>query len=722
MPQPSQPTGPFPGAAPPTGTASPAPPPSTSQDARVGSLIGQGKYRITGKLGQGGMGVVYEAEDVLLGRRVAVKLLPESVAGNSHALERFLREARAAARLNHPNVIAVFDVDQRDGDAYIVMELIRGGSAADLVAQRGPLPWPEATRIIADACRGLVAAHALGLIHRDIKPANILLHKGEVGRGKAESSAPPPMTVKLADFGLAKISEQTGTSLTDTGSVLGTPDYMSPEQCRSERLDDRSDIYSLGAAYFKLLTGQAPYVAETSLQILFAHCEKPVPDPCRLEPSISAACAAVVQRAMAKEPSARFQSAADMLAALETIPGAAPLAISLHAPAPEPPATVAVPVQPIRSSAQPAMPRRRRRLVPIGAGLLGIAALATAIWLVGRGPAHPSRSAALATNSTSLDFRREITERGYPLEVGGWVSSIAFTPDGRWLAVGLWDGAGGVRVWDLGTGQEIVHLWKEQRIWSVVFSADGKRLTAGLGHGLATWERGAAAGGPVGDLGGEVRALAYASPGQESLAVAINPHNGEPGRIQFRGPAPPALKPPVLSDLPAPIDCMAVSSDGQTLAVGCAKGFVRLWDLGTGKEWKNDLPHRAVSLAFSPRTNLRLQPEGSYVAIAAQDGLHFADLKETKEAVEVRDFYVLQGREVRCVRYSPDGMFWAAGLADGPVMLRNNVKGDLPAQFRTVGRHKGHVDHVAFSPDSKVLATGGKDKKVVLWNISRQRD
>ncbi len=270
-----------------------------------------GKYLLKSVLGQGGMGTVYLALDTRLRREVALKVLPREFSKDADAVKRFLREGQAAARLSHPNVVAIFDVDQQRGHTFLVMELVSGGSAHDLIKQ-GYLAWPEATRIIAEACRGLVAAHSAGLIHRDIKPANILLSKDG--------------TVKLSDFGLVKVAddETTRDPLTKTGAVLGTPDFMSPEQCQGEKLDERSDIYSLGATYFALLTRRPPFVEEKPLQTMFAHCSKPVPDPRSIIADLPAACADVVMKSLSKKRMDRFKSADEFLAALLSLLGSSP--------------------------------------------------------------------------------------------------------------------------------------------------------------------------------------------------------------------------------------------------------------------------------------------------------------------------------------------------------------------------------------------------------------
>ena len=389
------------------------PRPAGPVDPRLGGRLG--KYRLHGTLGRGGMGVVYEAEDELLQRRVALKLLPDTLSADAEALQRFLREARAAAKLNHPNAVGIHEIDCRDGTWFIVMELVRGGSSADYLRARGPFNWPEATRIAADACRGLAAAHEAGIVHRDIKPANIM---------RARDG-----TVKLTDFGLAKAADRveagmavgagagpgpsvpglalppdvSGISKTMSGSsVVGTPQFMSPEQCRGLPTDPRSDVYSMGATYYALLTGSSPYFeAGDAVAVMTAHCTAPVPDPRTRIPEIPDSCAAIVMRAMAKEPSDRFRSAGEMLAALESVLAAPTAAASgdasaewarfmENAPAPGAVGLKSSISQPMAIGRPAGRPRKGGGLMLIGVGVgtavvLAGAFLAT-MWLMRPGP------------------------------------------------------------------------------------------------------------------------------------------------------------------------------------------------------------------------------------------------------------------------------------------------------------------------------------------------
>jgi serine/threonine protein kinase/putative intracellular protease/amidase len=379
-----------------TAPAAARPTASPLADPWIGRELG--KYVILRPLGAGGMGVVYEAEDVSLKRRVAVKLLPLSVAADPVALQRFLREAQAAARLNHPNVVAIHEIDQRDGTYYIVMELVPGGNAQARLNAGGPVAWQDATRMIADACRGLAAAHAAGLIHRDLKPANLMF--------AADGS------VKLADFGLAKATDHAGGSVTALGQVMGTPHYMSPEQCRGESLDPRSDVYALGATYYALLTGAPPYDAGTAMGILFAHCGNPIPDPRAGNPAVPEACAAVVQRALAKEPAGRFAGAAEMLAALEAL-------------RPAPPEGRTMPV-----SIVPPTPPRRRQLGVAAAVALVLVLGGVALWMLLPGTPRQKRVLLVVPHKhfwypDYAPVRRLLERAGVKVDVGSSAPGLA---------------------------------------------------------------------------------------------------------------------------------------------------------------------------------------------------------------------------------------------------------------------------------------------------------
>jgi urea transport system substrate-binding protein len=275
--------------------------------ARVPKSLG--KYQISGVLGQGGMAVVLKGLDPMLEREVAIKVLASHLAADPPARSRFLAEAKAAGKLNHPNVIAIHEICQESETFFLVLEYAPGGSLEDRLAQQGPLGLLEATNALIDACKGVGAAHAAGLIHRDIKPANFMR--------AADGS------IKVADFGLAKALADTGQAITQTGVVVGTPYFMSPEQCDARPLDQRSDVYSLGATYYSLLTGLHPYHQTQGVaQLMYLHCHGPVPDPRSVSAAIPEVCARIIARAMAKTPSARYQSTGEMLADLQAVSAA----------------------------------------------------------------------------------------------------------------------------------------------------------------------------------------------------------------------------------------------------------------------------------------------------------------------------------------------------------------------------------------------------------------
>jgi serine/threonine protein kinase len=275
-------------------------PEANKPDSLVGHTIG-GKYRIDTKLGAGGMGTVFRATRLLIGDSVAVKLLhPEQVA-DTQAVERFRREAQAAARLKHQNAVTIYDFGvSDDGLVYLVMELVEGRSLRDIIKQQGPLTPTAAAEIFNQACAALDEAHRHNIIHRDVKPDNIMV-----------TTTPNGLSVKVLDFGIAKLRDlaTTASSLTQTGSVVGTPHYMSPEQCLGEELDHRSDIYSLGVVLYEALTGILPFNSPTPAAIVVQQVTQTPPPLRSINMSISPSVEAVVLRALEKPRNARPQTA-----------------------------------------------------------------------------------------------------------------------------------------------------------------------------------------------------------------------------------------------------------------------------------------------------------------------------------------------------------------------------------------------------------------------------
>ncbi|HXG60815.1 MAG TPA: serine/threonine-protein kinase [Planctomycetota bacterium] len=271
-----------------------------AQDPRIGQTLGS--CHLLRRLGAGGMGTVYLARHEGLRKFVAVKILSEHLAGDRAFVARFLREARLAARLEHPNAVAVYDVGKAEGLYYITMQYVEGRSLEAVLKERGRLSVPEALDVARGVLRALDAAHRLGIVHRDIKPGNILL--GNDG------------SVKVADFGLAR--ECGGRdSVSKSGEVIGTPYYMSPEQAQGEPLDARSDLYSLGATLYHMVTGRRMFEGTTPISIVLKHVyEEPAP-PDRLDPELPRAVCNLIERALRKNPEDRPASAEEFLRLLE---------------------------------------------------------------------------------------------------------------------------------------------------------------------------------------------------------------------------------------------------------------------------------------------------------------------------------------------------------------------------------------------------------------------
>jgi predicted Ser/Thr protein kinase len=328
-----------------------------------------GRYEVETTLGEGGMARVYRGTDRILGRTVAIKVLSRKYAGDDSFVTRFRREAQAAAGLNHPHVVSVFDTGDDEDQHYIVMEYVEGDTLADVLRREGRLPPERATAIAADVATALEGAHEKGLVHRDVKPGNVMIDRE--GR------------VKVMDFGIARAAAD--DTLTQTGIVLGTASYLSPEQAQGLPVDARSDIYSLGCVLYEMLAGRPPFVADTPVSIAYKHVHEDARPPSEVEPSVPAALDAVVLRALAKDPEERFETAAAFREA-----------IGAGAAGPEGMATEPIAaggdtaILPTAAPPEEPPPRRGRSWLPLALIGAAILALAGILALTLGGPESPA--------------------------------------------------------------------------------------------------------------------------------------------------------------------------------------------------------------------------------------------------------------------------------------------------------------------------------------------
>jgi serine/threonine protein kinase/WD40 repeat protein len=707
-----------------------------------------GKYLLVRRIGAGGMGVVYEAHDPTLNRPVAIKLLP--VEHGPHADQRrFKREAEAAAQVNHPNCIHIYEIDEHDRRPFIVMEFVRGLNAGELVDRVGPLPWAEATKILIHSCRGLMAIHERGLIHRDVKPSNILI--SETG------------SVKLADFGLAKLVGGETQSLSGERTV-GTPHFMSPEQCWNEPVDVRTDIYALGATYFALLAGRPPFQADRDLQVMFAHCNNPVPDPRAIRADLPEESAAIIFKAMAKSPADRHQSAAELHSELEEVFSKHAPKVSLGAditigsgstdeiprvllPLPTTRSDVVAP-----STATNRYWMTRRRLVL--AGLPAAAAMGAGIYFAVRGWNDGSPPGAQTKVDTSgnvtatpsidstADTRSIATNAGSlpPIEDGtvwdvGPVRALVISDDSRWvaLAMGGPEGKRGIKLFDRlsQSTDPVLWDWKGGVGDGVAFSPDSTLL--GVAHGtlnrVVVWNLhekrelewpqfrcmcpvGAVAFSPDGQF--FAAALNYWNPAAKLESPLIRLWRVEGARGKLIGD---------LTALGAPFRQIAFSCDSKSLAASVGDGqgvqtskrtnLVEVWNMARvlestrigGYTIRTPGVVRGPALAFAKKRWL--------LAIASADVVDF--YTDPLFGFEKKGKTWNPRREPYAIALSPDGKLLAATFDDG-IHLFDTEKGEPLS--RRLDRHTMPVRSVAFTADGRhLISSGQKDNTLRFWNI-----
>jgi serine/threonine-protein kinase len=648
-----------------------------------------GPYRLLEPLGEGGMGWVFKARQQWLNRVVALKIIRQHVLSEDEELvRRFQREARAAAQLSHPNVVIVYDADQVGDRHFIAMEYVEGTDLFQLVRRRGPLAPARASDFIRQAALGLQHAHESGMVHRDIKPSNLFVTVPKPGGATAiyqypalpdtfvpfdqavperasvladnVADCPSGAVVKILDMGIARLVEPEGVrhgsaSLTREGVLMGTPDYMAPEQARNARAADiRSDLYSLGCTFYFLLTGQPPFPRGSLVEKLMKH-QKQEPRPVEeLCPDVAPQVAAVLHRLLAKDPADRHQTPAELAAALAASPASSPSLLLGRF-----------------SAGVPGWES--------GAGSDAGAAVAEAIARDAGPRSAPAVDSCLG--SARQPFSGQIPATRVALLKGhqGWVTALAFSPDRHVLASGGVDGA--VRLWSFSQsrlGDQVLPRAHRGEVNVLAFAPDGRTLASGGGGmdgWIVLWDLSAGRAQEKGVLAenqGAVEALAFAP---DSRLLASGGTDGTVRLWDLTGPQPRDAA--MVQAHTNALKAVAISFDGQLLATGGQDGDVGLWTCGKLSAWSR------AKRGFKEKARLRL------------DGGH-----------------------VRTLAFAATGPLLAVGSTDQCVRLWD-LRNEEPRKSGVLMGLAAVPRFVLFPLDGCTLLSAGDGGRVVLWDIAR---
>ena len=647
---------------------------------RAGSMLAG--YRLEAQVGAGGMAVVFRARDQRLGRLVALKILAPALTADSAFQRRFIAESRAAAAVDDPHIIPVYEAGEAGGVLFIAMRFVIGGDLRRVLDREGPLAPGRAAEFLSPVASALDAAHGAGLVHRDVKPANILVD-ARPGR---------PDHVYLSDFGVSKGA--VSVSLTGTGQFVGTPEYSAPEQIEGRAVDGRTDQYALACVAYQLLTGATPFERDQGMAVLLAHLSAPPPSLWSRRPGLPAAADQVLARGMAKVPEKRFGSCKDFADALREALGLAPYYPRGAASASGHPQTEIF-------SPSPGFPGPAADAVPTVTKTAPTPAYSVA-GQTGAGPDIGPAAPPGDGEQHATPPRLAHTLTGH---TGGWfnhsVNSVAFSPDGQLLASGSSDKR--VRLWDPATGEHLRTLTGHTSyVRAVAFSPDGQLLASGSSDKrVRLWD----------PATGEHRRTLTGHTGYV-MTVAFSPDGrllasgGEGKTVRLWDPATGRHR-RTLTALTGDVRAVAFSPDGRLLASGSSDNTVRLWDPATGEHRRTLTGHTGSvsAVAFSP--------DGRLLATCSWDNT--VRLWDPATGEHWRTLTGLTGY-VMTVTFSPDGQLLASGGFDNTVRLWDLATG---GPWPRLPGHTKRVNCVAFSPNGRLLASCSNDKTVRLWNLPR---
>jgi len=626
------------------------------------------EYDVRKELGRGGMAIVYKAVQESLGRDVALKVLPQGMTHDPKTLKRFHREAQSAAQLNHPHIVTIFDEGELNGVHYMAMEYLEGRDLHTIVQEKGPLPPDQAVRLLTPVAEALGYAHQRETVHRDVKSSNVMVT--DVGR---------PV---LMDFGIAYAGSD--ARLTQTGTVLGTPEYMSPEQARGNQVDARGDLYSLGVVLYEAVTGELPHTGGHPMSVVYKVLHESYTPPRQHNDEIPEWLEQIVAKLLKKDPDERYQTGETTAEALRSQDPGEPVDVPAPASgdgAADADGSVAV-NSGGQSSNEPAQTQVYRPDEADGPDPAAVSETATATEEATEDPAaqeapepasedSPAENTspeaepeeAIATDGSGDNPQRQRLHIVRTLEGNAdWVNAVAFSPDGQYALSGAPNHS--IRLWEVVTGREIQTFsgLTEQPI-SVALSPDGERLVSETSDGVVQlWDV---------DNGQALRTFEDRS--EAVLGATFSP-------------------------------------DGEyVLSGGGASGTLHLWDTDTGELVRRfDENDEAIfSVAFSPDGEYVLSGSGQSGTLKLWD-------TETGAVVRTLDEGDWDSTYVFSVAFSPDSQYALSGSDDMTARLWDVESGRL---LRTFEGHSGLVIAVAFSPDGQYVLSGSSDMTVQLWKV-----